>query len=114
MKPIVIVDYGLANLRSVQKALEKVGHSHRQVLREGRVEESTTFESDLDCFKGELPPPSAPPETLAFGLSELPEVRGQVAGQSSAASTVFQRANRLENEAMALWSAYVSESEEAP
>jgi imidazole glycerol-phosphate synthase subunit HisH len=26
MKPIVIVDYGMANLRSVQKALEKVGH----------------------------------------------------------------------------------------
>jgi imidazole glycerol-phosphate synthase subunit HisH len=27
MKPIVIVDYGMANLRSVQKALEKVGHA---------------------------------------------------------------------------------------
>jgi glutamine amidotransferase len=27
MKPIVIVDYGMANLRSVQKALEKVGHT---------------------------------------------------------------------------------------
>jgi glutamine amidotransferase len=26
MKPIVIVDYGMANLRSVQKALEKIGH----------------------------------------------------------------------------------------
>src|SRR5271167_4584150 len=26
MQPIVIVDYGMANLRSVQKALEKVGH----------------------------------------------------------------------------------------
>lgn len=26
MKPIVIVDYGMANLRSVQKAFEKVGH----------------------------------------------------------------------------------------
>ena len=27
MQPIVIVDYGMANLRSVQKALEKVGHA---------------------------------------------------------------------------------------
>jgi glutamine amidotransferase len=27
MRPIVIVDYGMANLRSVQKALEKVGHA---------------------------------------------------------------------------------------
>ena len=26
MKPIVIVDYGMANLRSVQKAFEKIGH----------------------------------------------------------------------------------------
>jgi imidazole glycerol-phosphate synthase subunit HisH len=26
MKPLVIVDYGMANLRSVQKAFEKVGH----------------------------------------------------------------------------------------
>jgi imidazole glycerol-phosphate synthase subunit HisH len=26
MKPIVIIDYGMGNLRSVQKALEKVGH----------------------------------------------------------------------------------------
>src|SRR6059058_502819 len=27
MKPLVIVDYGMANLRSVQKAFEKVGHA---------------------------------------------------------------------------------------
>jgi imidazole glycerol-phosphate synthase subunit HisH len=27
MQPIVIVDYGMANLRSVQKAFEKLGHS---------------------------------------------------------------------------------------
>jgi imidazole glycerol-phosphate synthase subunit HisH len=27
LQPIVIVDYGMGNLRSVQKALEKVGHS---------------------------------------------------------------------------------------
>ena len=27
MKPIVIVDYGMANLRSVQKAFEKIGHA---------------------------------------------------------------------------------------
>src|SRR3954447_2695009 len=60
------------------ETLEKVGHSHRQVLREGRVEASAAFESDLDCFKGDLPPPAAPPETLSFGLSELAEVRACV------------------------------------
>jgi len=27
VKPILIVDYGMANLRSVQKAFEKVGHA---------------------------------------------------------------------------------------
>src|SRR5262249_8120137 len=27
MKPILIVDYGMANLRSVQKAFEKIGHA---------------------------------------------------------------------------------------
>src|SRR3954470_12209022 len=27
MKPIIIVDYGMANLRSVQKAFEKLGHA---------------------------------------------------------------------------------------
>ena len=27
MKPIIIIDYGMGNLRSVQKALEKVGHA---------------------------------------------------------------------------------------
>src|SRR5580658_521794 len=27
MQPILIVDYGMANLRSVQKAFEKVGHA---------------------------------------------------------------------------------------
>jgi imidazole glycerol-phosphate synthase subunit HisH len=27
MKPIIIVDYGMANLRSVQKAFERVGHA---------------------------------------------------------------------------------------
>ena len=29
MKPILIVDYGMANLRSVQKAFEKIGHEAR-------------------------------------------------------------------------------------
>ena len=27
MKPIIIIDYGMANLRSVQKAFEKIGHT---------------------------------------------------------------------------------------
>ena len=27
MQSIVIIDYGMGNLRSVQKALEKVGHA---------------------------------------------------------------------------------------
>src|SRR3954452_24871813 len=50
------------------EALEKAGHSHRDVLREGRVGERAEFEHDLDCFKGDLPPPAVPPDTLTFGL----------------------------------------------
>jgi len=67
------------------EALEKVWHSHRQVLREGRIEESAAFECDLDCFQGDLPPPAAPPETLTFGLGELPEVRARVAAAAERA-----------------------------
>jgi glutamine amidotransferase len=37
MQPIVIVDYGMANLRSVQKAFEKVGHAAAVSGDPGRV-----------------------------------------------------------------------------
>jgi anti-sigma regulatory factor (Ser/Thr protein kinase) len=65
--------------------LGKVAHSHRLLCREGRVEESRSFVPDFDAFAGELPAPAAEPETLAFGLAELSEVRKRVraaAGQA--------------------------------
>ncbi len=40
MKPILIVDYGMANLRSVQKALEKVGHAAEITGDPNRVAEA--------------------------------------------------------------------------
>jgi glutamine amidotransferase len=40
MKPIVIVDYGMANLRSVQKAFEKVGHEAVITADPNRVAEA--------------------------------------------------------------------------
>jgi imidazole glycerol-phosphate synthase subunit HisH len=40
MKPIIIVDYGMANLRSVQKALEKVGHAAEITGDPNRVAEA--------------------------------------------------------------------------
>jgi glutamine amidotransferase len=40
MKPILIVDYGMANLRSVQKALEKVGHAAEITSDPNRVAEA--------------------------------------------------------------------------
>ncbi|HZT79471.1 MAG TPA: imidazole glycerol phosphate synthase subunit HisH [Gemmataceae bacterium] len=40
MKPTVIVDYGMANLRSVQKAFEKVGHAAEVSADPGRVAEA--------------------------------------------------------------------------
>lgn len=42
-------------------------------------EESPEFDSALDCFAGSLPPPARRPETFAFGLAELAEVRERVA-----------------------------------
>ena len=40
MKPITIVDYGMANLRSVQKAFERVGHAAEITGDPGRVAEA--------------------------------------------------------------------------
>jgi glutamine amidotransferase len=40
MRPITIVDYGMANLRSVQKAFEKVGHPAEITADPGRVAEA--------------------------------------------------------------------------
>jgi glutamine amidotransferase len=40
VKPIVIVDYGMANLRSVQKAFEKVGHAAEITSDPNRVAEA--------------------------------------------------------------------------
>jgi anti-sigma regulatory factor (Ser/Thr protein kinase) len=59
--------------------LEKVAVSHRHVHRAGRSEESAAFEADLDCFAGELPPPAAESEVVAFGRAGLSEVRDRVA-----------------------------------
>lgn len=55
--------------------LERIALSHRHVGQD----ESPEFEQGLDCFAGTLPPPVTAPETFAFGLAELAEVRGRVA-----------------------------------
>jgi anti-sigma regulatory factor (Ser/Thr protein kinase) len=61
------------------EVLEKVAHSHRHIHRDGRLEESLSFDPTPDCFAGELPPPASTPEVFSFGLAELGEVRGRVA-----------------------------------
>ncbi|MDQ2631763.1 MAG: sensor histidine kinase [Actinomycetota bacterium] len=65
--------------------LEKVSCSHRHIHQDGRTEESSSFEPEPDCFAGELPPPVVTPETLAFGLTELGEVRRRVTAAAEAA-----------------------------
>lgn len=65
--------------------LEKVAISHSHVCHEGRCEESASFEPEPDCFAGELPPPAATPETFAFDLTALPEVRRRVAAAAERA-----------------------------
>jgi anti-sigma regulatory factor (Ser/Thr protein kinase) len=66
------------------EVLEIVACSHPHVHREGQVEKSPAFESCPDTFAGELPPPAATPETLAFGVAELGEVRNRVAAAAEA------------------------------
>jgi anti-sigma regulatory factor (Ser/Thr protein kinase) len=79
----LLCPYDAGSLR--EDVLEKVAHSHRHVHQEGRAEESAYFEPEPDCFAGELPPPAAEPETIAFGLTELSEVRRRVAAAAERA-----------------------------
>lgn len=65
--------------------LERAATTHRLISREGRTEESAAFEPDPDSLGGELPPPAARPEAIAFGLTELSEVRRRVAGAAERA-----------------------------
>jgi anti-sigma regulatory factor (Ser/Thr protein kinase) len=65
--------------------LEKVACSHPHLRRDGWREESFAFDPNPDCFAGELPPPATAPETIAFGLTELGEVRHRVAAAAEAA-----------------------------
>jgi anti-sigma regulatory factor (Ser/Thr protein kinase) len=67
------------------EVLEVVACSHPHIHQEGRVERSESFDPHLDAFAGELPSPAATPETLAFGVAELGEVRNRVAAAAEAA-----------------------------
>lgn len=67
------------------RVLEKVDRTHTHVIRQGNLEESASFDPDADCFAGELPLPRVTPEVLDFGLEELSEVRGRVAGAAERA-----------------------------
>ncbi len=67
------------------EVLERVAHSHPYIHRQGELEQSFSFESDPDCFAGELPPPAAAPEVFSFGLAELAEVRRRVAAAAEEA-----------------------------
>jgi anti-sigma regulatory factor (Ser/Thr protein kinase) len=60
------------------EVLDQVAHSHPVVNRGGRSEKSSSFIRDEDCFGGELSPPTATPETIAFDVTGLGEVRRRV------------------------------------
>lgn len=68
-----------------EEIIDKVACSHPHIHRDGRREESFAFDPRLDAFAGELPPPASAPETLAFGLTELGEVRHRVTAAAEAA-----------------------------
>jgi anti-sigma regulatory factor (Ser/Thr protein kinase) len=76
-------------------ALGLVARSHELISRQGRTERSARFEADADCLAGELPPPRARPEVLAFGLTELGEVRRRVAAAAARAGLAPREAADL-------------------
>jgi len=59
--------------------LERAATTHTLISREGRTEKSAAFDANFDSLAGELPPPRVRPDTVAFGLTELSEVRRRVA-----------------------------------
>lgn len=68
----LLCPYDAASLPS--HVLERMAVAHRHVGREG----SPGFDPGLDCLAGTLPPPATAPETYAFGLEGLGEVRSRV------------------------------------
>jgi len=59
--------------------LETAAATHELISREGRTERSAAFAADFDVLGGDLPSPGGRADVLAFGLSELSEVRRRVA-----------------------------------
>jgi anti-sigma regulatory factor (Ser/Thr protein kinase) len=79
----LLCPYDAGSLRD--DVLEKVAVSHRNIHRDGRSEESSTFEAELDCFAGALPLPGTEPEAVPFGLAGLSAVRHRVAAAAERA-----------------------------
>ncbi|MGN6256513.1 MAG: anti-sigma factor RsbA family regulatory protein [Solirubrobacterales bacterium] len=73
---MLLCPYDAASLPS--HVMERMAVSHRHLSCGGRLEESADFDTALDCFAGELPPPAVEPATFGFGLTELTEVRERV------------------------------------
>jgi anti-sigma regulatory factor (Ser/Thr protein kinase) len=61
-----------------EEVLDQVCHSHPFVNRGGRSERSSYLLRAEDCFAGELDPPEAAPESIAFDVTGLGEVRRRV------------------------------------
>jgi anti-sigma regulatory factor (Ser/Thr protein kinase) len=60
------------------EVLRRVAHSHPLVNRRGCSERSHSFDCHQDCFGGALTAPTATPESLAFDVTGLGEVRRHV------------------------------------
>jgi anti-sigma regulatory factor (Ser/Thr protein kinase) len=65
--------------------LERAATTHKLISREGRTEESAAFDYEFDSLAGRLPPPRGRADTLAFGLTELSEVRRRAAAAAERA-----------------------------
>jgi len=68
-----------------EEVLDQVCHSHPFVNRGGCSEKGSSLLSAEDCFGGELVPPTTAPETLAFDVTGLGEVRRRVTAEAERA-----------------------------
>jgi len=77
------------------EAIEEVAASHRLIWRDGRVEESPSFDGERDALAGELPPPRAPAQAVSFALEDLAEVRRRVRATAETAGLAADATSAL-------------------
>ena len=85
MQKIVIVDYGMANLRSVQKAFERLGHAAEISGDPQRVSEADKVVQRAEPMPLPQSPPSPPPASNTVRIGPPAQVVAASAAVAAAA-----------------------------